>query len=829
MSLNLSLASSSTPPAAIQWSLSYSTNDFTSATLLPGSAGTGAGKQISCNSIPGNSTCLLWGVNSSFISNGVAATVVLSISPSTQNTSSPVLLSNGSAAALDSTLLTATTSGTVVTIVQPPPPTWTISGAITGASGATVTLTGGASAVTTTDASGNYSFTGLANGSYTVTPSKNGFAFNPANQLVTISSANVTSVNFMATALTWSISGTISPATSAKGATITLSGAASAVTTADASGNYNFSGLANGSSIVTPSKAGYVFSPPSQSVTISGSSVTGANFTVQAVQNTWIISGTVNGGGQATVALSGTSSAMTTSDGSGNYSFSGLTNGSYTVTPAGSGFMFKPTNQTVTINGANVVGINFTANAAGSNSTLSVNYNALNYARNGSLITSPQTVTVNISPAAAVAWTATSSQPNIVPSPSSGVGSGMLQITASPGSSGVVTITATGASNSPQQIQVNIADVTSALPFGSFDSPLNNSSGIAGAIAVTGWALDNIEVSSVGVWREPVGSESTNPNGLVYIGNAIFVPGARPDVQTTYAKAPWSYRGGWGYMLLTNFLPNSGNGTYRLHAIAVNKAGAQVDFGARVITVDNMHATKPFGTIDTPDQGGSASGNALVNFGWALTQNPNFIPLDGSTITVILDGVAMGHPTYNQYRTDIAALFPGLANSNGAVGFFILDTTQLANGLHSIAWVVSDNAGRQDGIGSRYFNVLNGGAIAAPQKLEPVASTDVDQGFQINREPDQPVQTADGTMSVEVEELDRVLLPVDSTSGYLVVAGEQNSLPIGSTLKDGIFYWQLGPGFLGDYFFVFNKTDGTELHLKLTVQPARKTPHGADQ
>ena len=61
-------------------------------------------------------------------------------------------------------------------------------------------------------------------------------------------------MNFTATAVpTYSISGTISP--NGSGTTVTLSGAASATTTADASGNYSFTGLANGSYTVTPSKS----------------------------------------------------------------------------------------------------------------------------------------------------------------------------------------------------------------------------------------------------------------------------------------------------------------------------------------------------------------------------------------------------------------------------------------------------------------------------------------------------------------------------------------------------------------------------------------------
>ena len=37
----------------------------------------------------------------------------------------------------------------------------------------------------------------------------------------------------------------------------------------------------------------------------------------------------------------------------------------------------------------------------------------------------------------------------------------------------------------------------------------------------------------------------------------------------------------------------------------------------------------------------------------------------------------------------------------------VLDTTSLANGIHTIAWSVTDNQGRADGIGSRYFWVQN--------------------------------------------------------------------------------------------------------------------------
>jgi len=461
---------------------------------------------------------------------------------------------------------------------------------------------------------------------------------------------------------------------------------------------------------------------------------------------------------------------------------------------------------------------------------ISLSATKLQFGYSGQQITSPQTVALNFNPSAAVAWTASSNQSNITVSPASGAGNAILQITASPGMSGMITVTAGGATNSPQQIQVTLTTVYSAPPYGSFDTPVNNTTSVAGAVPVTGWALDSIQATNVGIWREPVIGETAQANGLVFIGNAIFVAGARPDVQATYPNSPFNYRAGWGYMLLTNFLPNasgsgaSGSGTYKLHAIITNASGQNLDLGAHTITVDNVHAAKPFGTIDTPAQGGTVAGNAYVNFGWALTQNPYVIPMDGSIITVILDGVPVGHPAYNQYRSDVANLFPGLANSNGAVGFFYIDTTTLANGVHTISWNVFDNAGRGDGIGSRYITVANTGGGNVPAPDEPIDSANnsmvmLRRDFGLNQEPAQIAADERGVYSVSMEELDRIELQVGATRGYLLMNGEHRSLPVGSTLKGGIFYWHAGLGFLGGYPLVFDRPDGSQIQVHVHVQP----------
>ena len=241
--------------------------------------------------------------------------------------------------------------------------------------------------------------------------------------------------------------------------------------------------------------------------------------------------------------------------------------------------------------------------------------------------------------------------------------------------------------------------------FGSVDTPLDGST-VAGEVAIGGWGLDDSAVAGVDIYRTPVAGEAAEANGLVWIGGATFVEGARPDVALAYPSYPDATRAGWGYMLLSNLLPDRGNGRFTFHAFARTIDGARTALGSKTITVANQDSRAPFGTIDTPAQGEQVSGT-IINFGWALTPGPHNIAVDGSAIDVYIDGIHRGHPVYNNYRADIAQLFPGYANSAGAVGYFILDTTTLSDGVHSIAWVVRDSGGNASGIGSRFFTVAN--------------------------------------------------------------------------------------------------------------------------
>ena len=88
----------------------------------------------------------------------------------------------------------------------------------------------------------------------------------------------------------YTISGTVS-GTAAK---LTLSGAAAQSTTTDATGKYTFSGLANGSYVVSASQPGYSFTPSTVPVTVNGAAVTGVNFAATAASHSVTLSWTAS-------------------------------------------------------------------------------------------------------------------------------------------------------------------------------------------------------------------------------------------------------------------------------------------------------------------------------------------------------------------------------------------------------------------------------------------------------------------------------------------------------------------------------------------------------
>jgi hypothetical protein len=464
------------------------------------------------------------------------------------------------------------------------------------------------------------------------------------------------------------------------------------------------------------------------------------------------------------------------------------------------------------------------------------------------------------------------------------------------GSTGVNISTTAGALSSTQLLSVTTQPATGTIPFGTVDTPANGATGVTGSIAVTGWTLDDLGVSSVNIYRNCIGGvdpscQTVAGNNVIFIGTASFLAGARPDVEALYPMYPNSVRAGWGYLMLTNMLPHvtapvgaaGGQGPLTIYAFATDLEGHQTLLGQKAITLDNDHGAKPFGGIDTPTQGGTASG-IVANYGWALTPGSAMIPTNGSTMTVVVDGVAVGTVSYNlcrdgasppagpgQCHDDIATLFPSTTNittGSGAIGVFNLNTTTLANGVHTIAWGVSDNQGRSDGLGSRFFTVQNGAGLVAGGAASSAVSTSNStqaQAFaqsmstastastadpapaqvvgsamdvaglapsssevtgQAGFNFDAPMEVVDadasGVRSVRIPELGRIELQlgVGTSAGYLNANGTLRPLPPGGQLNTatGQFTWVPGPGYIGTYDLVFVQ-GSSQVAVEVTIEP----------
>jgi len=453
-----------------------------------------------------------------------------------------------------------------------------------------------------------------------------------------------------------------------------------------------------------------------------------------------------------------------------------------------------------------------------------------------------QTFSVQGSVPGFLAWSSTWEQEWLKVDPSVGIGNNVVTVSVISEELATGTyyapliISAPGAANTPQTVSITLHvnnPGKTESPFGTFETPIDHST-VMSSVPFTGWVLDDIGVESVKIYFY-------NEGTMTYIGDAIMLEGPRPDVEQAFPNYPANYKAGWGYMMLTNFLPNYGNGTFTFTAIATDMEGHEVQLGSKTVTIDNAHAVKPFGAIDTPTQGGTASGAKYINWGWVLTPKPNYIPTNGSSIDVWVNGVKIGKPHYNIYRSDIASFFPGYSNSNGAVGYYSLDTMAYQNGIHSIQWTATDSAGNTDGIGSRYFSIVNpnsqryqGQCSKNSQKNNFYTASSLEaraneqtlfsgfpspisliKGYPTDENPIEPEMLCpneQGIIEIDAREMERIELHLGNKgkiSGWLAVDNHFKPLPIGSYLdqEQGIFYWQIGLAYVGTYTLVFIEED----------------------
>lgn len=131
----------------------------------------------------------------------------------------------------------------------------------------------------------SYYLSGVPNGTWNLTASSPGITLEPANftNPLTVAGSSLNSQNFQvaSTTTTFSISGTARTGGTPLPGVVVTDGTRSSTT--DSQGRYVLTGLAAGSFTLTPTRAGYTFSPATRTATITTANVTGIDFDTTVV------------------------------------------------------------------------------------------------------------------------------------------------------------------------------------------------------------------------------------------------------------------------------------------------------------------------------------------------------------------------------------------------------------------------------------------------------------------------------------------------------------------------------------------------------------------
>jgi len=178
-----------------------------------------------------------------------------------------------------------------------------------GVQGVTITFSGG-EGTTSTDSSGNYSRSVTFGWSGTATPTKAGYTFSPTSKDYTNVTSDLAGEDYTGTIFTYTISGNVSTSDASiriqavAGLDGVVMNGLPGNPTTDASGNYSGTADYGFSGTVTPTLAGYTFTPPSRDYANVISDQTGHNYTATIIQWTLTIAA---GSGGTTNPIPGTS------------------------------------------------------------------------------------------------------------------------------------------------------------------------------------------------------------------------------------------------------------------------------------------------------------------------------------------------------------------------------------------------------------------------------------------------------------------------------------------------------------------------------------------
>ncbi len=209
------------------------------------------------------------------------------------------------------------------------------------------------------------------------------------------------------------------------------------------------------------------------------------------------------------------------------------------------------------------------------------------------------------------------------------------------------------------------------------DTPSSDGATASGVLQASGWAVGlsgAVKSVSVSVDGQPT------PSSPVY---GI----ARPDVCAMFANPAGCPNVGWSASIDTSLLSDG------LHTLQITASTNSTSLtSSRRITVANIRSSSSdsiWAWIDAPSNGSSVGGKTTVS-GWAVDQ---FAAITGVQLNV--DGAPVAFVMPSVSRPDVCGMFPGAVNCPTVGWQAQLDTTSLADGVHTFSITASSQSGRR--------------------------------------------------------------------------------------------------------------------------------------
>jgi hypothetical protein len=153
-------------------------------------------------------------------------------------------------------------------------------------------------------------------------------------------------------------------------------------------------------------------------------------------------------------------------------------------------------------------------------------------------------------------------------------------------------------------------------PIGFVDFPLTDEFQADNAVRLVGWALDRKAVKAVTIEREPRPGDQAadlNDRGLVRLGTATVVQGARPDVSRVFPDYPNRHRASWTFELHRDDIARHDSFRAAIQVIAENVDGLTTILGRREIVFVAPDNAPPYLFCDRPFDSVFIEANGDVN------------------------------------------------------------------------------------------------------------------------------------------------------------------------------------------------------------------------